>query len=37
MFVLVFSFSDLYLGGKIMRTDNRARYCGQHGFQTVSR
>ena len=32
MSVLVFSSSDLYLGGKNMRTDNRARYYGQYGF-----
>ena len=28
MFVLIFSFSDLYLGGKIMRIVNGGRYCG---------
>ena len=37
MIVLIISFIDLYLGDKIVRTDYRARYCGQYGFRTVSR
>ena len=37
MFVLVLSFCDLYLSGKVMRTDDRDRYCGQYCFPTVVR
>ena len=36
MFVLVLSFSHTCLGGIIMRTDKRSRYCRKYGFQTVS-
>ena len=36
-FILAFSFWDLYFGGKIICTGNRARYCGRYCFQTVIR